>query len=78
MLVPWKAALHPRLFEEFLRGTILPKLSEAMRNWEINPSAQDNTVWEAVLLWQDLFLPETYAIFILNSVRTLKLFELTL
>lgn len=68
MLSPWKRALHPFMLEEFLRGTILPKLSEIMKNWQINPSAQDHSVWSAVLLWHDMFQPETFVVFLLNTV----------
>jgi hypothetical protein len=73
MLSPWKKILHPAMLEEFLRGTILPKLHEALKSYQINPAQQDPGVWGAVLLWHDMFQPETFVVFLLNTVRSLLL-----
>ena len=78
MLSPWKHILHPLLYEEFLRGSILPKLFLEMKNWRVNPCLQEDKIWHSVMNWADLFFMDTFVIFLLNAVCEIQSPPLTI
>jgi tuftelin-interacting protein 11 len=68
LLSPWKKVLsEPAIFEKFLVKTILPKLEIAMSEWNVNPSDQDLSIWNAVIQWSSVFSTEIFIPFLLRT-----------
>lgn len=54
VLLPWVPVFSKGAMDAFLVKNILPKLQEAILNWNINPSQQKLDEWHWVMNWKDL------------------------
>lgn len=54
ILAPWKKVFDEHSMEQLLERSITPKLTMMMKNFVINPRAQDLTPFKAFTIWEDL------------------------
>ncbi|KAG0339325.1 hypothetical protein BG004_006867 [Podila humilis] len=67
VLEPWVPVFNPTDMELLLLKSVLPKLVEGLRQFEINPRDQKIEILQAVMPWQRFFPGTTFASLLVNE-----------
>ncbi|KAF9428508.1 hypothetical protein BGZ94_002137 [Podila epigama] len=67
VLEPWRGVFDPTDMELLLLKSVLPKLTEGLRQFEINPRDQKIEILQAVLPWHHFFTGTTFGALLVNE-----------
>jgi tuftelin-interacting protein 11 len=66
IMKPWKGILSARTWETLMLRTIVPKLLDGMKTFQINPANQDLTMFRSVLTWLE-YIPADHIVLLLDA-----------
>lgn len=52
-LAPWHSIFEKKIWNRMMARTIIPKLHSSFKRFVVDPSNQDMTIWNDVMLWAD-------------------------